>query len=285
MPAGLALAAALLSGAARAEAPARPVLASYDVAESSRSITPAGERGRASAGSVRVAAGRARWELPHGTFPRSSASVALADGPLVTLLDPKEKLSASATFEDFTALFKGRPATEGAAAGAFTDVSARLRSDGKGRSFEGRPTARFALEASWTLVVSTPGRVSRVAVEVKGTIETVDEPGALSAFDDVGRLLPARGAAAEALAAELARLKGLPVSVTLDVVSKVSAEMPGMPSGTEPPPRPAETRQTITRRVSNLALRAGAASDDALFEIPEDFHARSLERIAPEGAP
>lgn len=285
MPAGLLLAAVLSSGPATAAAPVRPVLASYDVTESSRTITPAGERNRAWAGTVRVAGGRARWDLAHGTFPRSSAAAAIADGPVVTLLDPKERLSASATADDFTALFKGRPATEGPAAGSVTDVSVRLQPEGSGRSFEGRKTARFALEASWTLVVSTPGRVNRVAVEVKGTIETLDEPGARSPFDDLARLLPARGAAAEALDAELARLPGLPVSVLLDVVSKASAEMPGMPSGTEPPPRRTEARETIVRRVSNLAVRKGAPSDDALFAIPDDFHTRGLDRIVPESPP
>lgn len=285
MPAGFVLAAVLLAGAAPAEAPARPVLVSYDVTESSRTITPAGERSRASSGTVRVAGARARWELRHGTFPRSSAAVAIADGAVVTLLDPKEKLSASATADDFTALFKGRPAAEGAAAGDVIGVSVRLEPGGAGRSFEGRQAARFSLEASWTLVVSTPGRVNRVAVEVRGTIDTVDEPRARSSFDGLARLLPARGAAAEALEAELGRLPGLPVLVALDVVSKAAAEMAGMPSGTEPPPRPSETRQTISRRVSNLAARPGNGSDDALFAIPDDFHARSLERVVPGDPP
>jgi hypothetical protein len=285
VPAGLFLAAALLSGAAPVEAPARPVLASYDVTESARTITPAGEHGRASAGTVRVAGGRARWELTAGTFPRSSASVAIADGPVVTLLDPKEKLSASATADDFTALFRGRPATEGSAAVAVRDVSVVVKAGGKGRAFQGRATSAWTLEAAWTLVVSTTGRVARVATEVKGTVETLDEPAARSAFDDFARLIPARGEAAEALDAELAKLPGLPVSVLLEVASKVSAQAAGMPSGTEPPHRPMETRQTITRRVSNLAVRTGAASDDALFAIPEDFHARALDRIVPEDAP
>jgi hypothetical protein len=285
VPAGLLLAAVLSSGPAAAAAPVRPALASYDVTESSRTITPAGERNRAWAGAVRVSGGRARWELAHGTFPRSSAAVALADGAVVTLLDTTERLSASATAGDFAALFKGRPATEGSASGSVRDVSVHLKPDGAGRPFEGRKTARFALEASWTLVVSTPGRVNRVAVDVKGTIETLDEPGARSPFDDLARLLPARGAAADALDAELARLPGLPVSALFDVVSKASAEMPGMPSGTEPPPRPTEARETVTRRVSNLAVRKGAASDDALFAVPDDFHSRGLDRIVPESPP
>ncbi len=234
---------------------------------------------------MKVAGGRARWELPHGSFPRSSASVAISDGALVTLLDPKERLAASATADDFTALFRGRPATEGSAAATLRDVSVRLAPDGKGRLLEGRPTAKYLLEARWTLVLTTTGRIARVTTEIKGVIETVDEPAARSAFDGLGRLVPARAEAAEALDAELAKLPGLPVSAALDVTSKVVSEQAGMPSGTEPPPRPAEARQTITRRVSNLVVRKGAASDDALFAIPADFHSRGLDRIAPGNAP
>src|SRR5512141_1813325 len=183
VPAGLVLAAALLSGAAPAAAADRPVLFSYDVVESTRTLTPAGERNAGTAGTVRVAGPRARWELPHGSFPRSSASVAISDGPLVTLLDPKERLAASATAEDFTALFRGRPATEGSAAASLRDVSVRLAPGGKGRVFEGRPSSKFVLEAKWTLVLQTTGRVARVTTEIKGTIETVDEPAARSGFD------------------------------------------------------------------------------------------------------
>ena len=101
-------------------------------------------------------------------------------------------------------------------------------------------------------------------------------------FDGLGRLVPARAEAAEALDAELAKLSGLPVSAALDVTSRVVSEQAGMPSGTEPPPRPAEARQTITRRISNLVVRKGAAADDALFAIPADFHSRGLDRIVPE---
>lgn len=285
MPAGLALAAALLSGAAPAAGPVRPVLVSYDVSESTRTITPAGERDGGTAGSVRVAGGRARWEVAHGTFPRSTASVALADGPLVTLLDTKEDLAASATPEDFSALFRGRPATAGSAAASLRDVSAGLVPGGKGGAFEGRPTSRFSLDARWTLVLSTTGRVTRVTTQVRGVIEALDEPAARSAFDDLGRLVPAHGEAAEALASALAKLPGLPVRATLDVTSKSEVEQPGMPTRAEPPPRPLETRQTITRRLSNLSVRAGAPADDGLFAIPEGFHSRGLDRIVPGDPP
>ena len=284
MPAGFVLAAALLSGAGpSAEAP-RPALETYELVESVRTVSPAGENSRSFGGTVRVSGGRARWELSHGTFPRSSAAVAIADGAVLTLLDPKEKLAASAAPEDFTSLFRGRPAAEGSAAVSRRDVSVRLTPDGAGRAFEGRPTARYALEASWTLVLATTGRVARVATSLKGTIEVLDEPAARSAFDAFGRLVPARGEAAEALEAELARLPGLPVSASLDVASKSTVEQPGMPSGTEPPRRPVEAHQTITRKVANLAVRPGSGSDEALFAIPDDFHSRGLDRLAPRAA-
>jgi hypothetical protein len=279
--AGFVLAAAPSFGAALS-GPARPAVAAYEVVESSRTLTPAGERNAGVTGAVRVAGPRARWELPHGTFPRSSASVAIADGPLVTLLDPTERLAASATREDFAALFRGLPAAEGSAAAALRDVFARLVPEGRGRTFEGRATSRFRLEARWRLVLSTPGRVAQVATEIAGTIETLDEQAARSAFDDLGRLLPARAEAAEALDAEFAKLPGLPVSAVFDVTSKVTSEQPGMPSGTEPPKRPAESHRTITRRISNLSVRPGLPGDDGLFEIPDGFHSRGLDRIVAE---
>jgi hypothetical protein len=211
--------------------------------------------------------------------------VAIADGPLVTLLDPREKLAASATSDDFAALFRGRPATEGSAAASLRDVSVRLAPDGKVRHFEGRSASTFVLEARWTLVLTSMGRVARVTTEIRGVIETVDEPAARSAFDGFARLVPARGAAADALEAELAKLPGLPVTAVLDVTSKAVSETAGMPAGAEPPPRPAETRQTISRRLSNLAVRRGVASDDALFAIPENYHSRGLDRVVPDEGP
>ena len=284
MLAGLVLAAALAPGAEPA-ASDRPVVASYDVVESTRTVTPAGERNGGVAGSIRVAGPRARFDLPHGTFPRSSASVAITDGPLVTLLDPKERLAASATPDDFAALFRGRPATEGSAAASLKDVSVKVVPDGKGRLFEGRPTSKYRLEARWTVVLVTTGRVSRIATEITGTIETLDEPAARSPFDAPGRLLPARGEAAEALDAELAKLPGLPVSEVFDVASKVTSEQPGMPSGNQPPRAPPEAHQTITRRISNLSVRPGATPDDRLFEIPDGFRSRGLDRIVPGDPP
>jgi hypothetical protein len=281
VPAGLVLAAALTAGAAPADAPARPVLASYEVTESARTVTPAGERTAGLAGSVRVSGGRARWELPHGAFPRSSASVVIASGTGMTLLAPRERLAAQASEDDFASLFRGRPAPEGSAAVSQRDVAATLTPEGSGRSFEGRPSSKFLLEARWTIVLATSGLVSRVTTEVRGVIETVHEPAAQSSFDALGRLLPARGEAAEALDAALAKLRGFPVSVALDVTSKAVSEQAGMPSTSEPPRRPVETRRSVSRRVAGLSVRAGSPADDALFAVPEDFHTRGLERLAP----
>ena len=284
MLAGLVLAAALAPGAPGAPSD-RPAVVSYDVVESTRTVTPAGERNGGVTGSIRVAGPRARWDLPHGTFPRSTASVAIADGPLVTLLDPKERLAASATPDDFVALFRGRPATEGSSAAALKDLSVKVVPEGKGRLFEGRPTSRFRLEAKWTVVLSTTGRVSRIATDVTGTIETLDEPAARSPFDAPGRLLPARGEAAEALDAELAKLPGLPVTAVFDVASKVTSEQPGMPSGNQPLRPPPESHETVTRRLSNLSVRPGSAADGGMFEIPDGFHSRGLDRIVPGDPP
>jgi len=165
------------------------------------------------------------------------------------------------------------------------DLAVKVEPRGAGRAFEGRPTARWTLEAAWTLVVSTPGRIARVATEVKGTVEALDEPAARSAFDALSRILPARGAAAEALDLELAKITGVPVSASFDVVSKSTVEQPGMPSGTEPPPKPVEARQTITRRLTHLSVRKGEPADDALFAVPDGFHTRGLERLVPESPP
>jgi len=284
MPAGLALLAAALA-AAPAEAPqnaALPPLVTYELVESTRSVTPAGEKAISTGGTVAVRGSRARWDLTHGTFPRSSASSVVAGADGVTLLDRQEKLAASASAADFVALFLGRPADSGATAPAVRDVTVALRPDGEGRAFQDRPTSRFRLEAAWTVVLSAPGRITRVKTEAAGVVETVDLPEALSPLDSLARLLHARGEAHEAFEAELAKVTGLPVFAEITVTSTSSTEMPGMPSGTAPPPRPSSTRSTATRRVRNLAVRPGERGDEALVSVPEDFRTRGLERLVRE---
>jgi hypothetical protein len=284
MPAGLVLLAAALV-APSPEDPtsvAFPPIVTYELVESTRSVTPAGERTISTGGTVAVRGSRARWDLTHGTFPRSSATSVVAESDGVTLLDRQEKLAASASGVDSLALFSGRASDPGTAAPAVRDVTVALRPDGKGRSFQDRPTSRFRLEAAWTVVLSAPGRITRVKTEASGIVETADLPDALSPLDSLARLLPARGEAREALEAELAKVTGLPVFAEITVASTSGTEMPGMPSGTEPPPKPASARSTATRRVSNLAVRPGVRGDEALVSVPEDFRTRGLDRLVRE---
>jgi hypothetical protein len=282
MPAGLALLVAALAAPltdGTPEATTFPPLVRYELLESSRSVTPAGERTESAGGTVAVRGAVARWDLTHGTFPRSSASSVVTGADGVTLLDRKEKVAALATPADFAALFQGRPSDPGAAAASVRDVSVALRPDGTGRPFQDRPTSRFRLEAAWTVVLATPGRITRVKTEVVGIVEAADLPEALSPLDSFGRLLPARGSAREALEAELGKAAGFPVFVEITITSTSSAEAPGIPSGTEPPPKPVTARSSVTRSVRNLTVRSGAKGDEALVGVPDDFHTRGLDRV------
>jgi hypothetical protein len=291
MPAGLAFLAARfaftlaasLVAAPPAEASAAadnlPQLVTYELAESTRSVTPAGERTVSAGGTVVARGGDARWNLTHGTFPRSSATAVVAGCDGLVLLDGESKVAARATTADFADLFLGRPSDSGSAAPAVRDVSAALRRDGVGRPFQDRETSRFRLEAAWTVVLSSPGRITRVKTEATGIVESVELAEARSALDALFRLLPARGAAREALEAEFAKVTGLPVFVEISITSTSSTEAPGIPSGTEPPPKPLTAHSTVTRRVRNLAARPGARGDEALVAVPEDFRARPLDRL------
>ena len=284
MPAGLSFLAAALV-AATAEVPPKAVLSplvTYELVESTYNVTPVGERTVSTLGTVAVFGSRARWDLTHGSFPRSSASCVIAGADGVTLLDRQEKLAASATAADFVALFSGRPTDPGATAPAVRDVTVALRPDGAGRTFQDRRTSRFRLEAEWTVVLSAPGRITRVKTEAAGVVETADLPEALSPLDSLARLLPARGEALEAFEKELSKVTGLPVFAEITVTSTSSTETPGIASGTEPPPRPASARSTATRRVSNLAMRPGVPGDEALVSVPEDFRTRGLDRLVRE---
>jgi hypothetical protein len=282
MPAGFLLLAALGlasqgEGAAKAASP--PPVATYELVEASESLTPRGKRSTALGGIVTVREGLARWDLTHGTFPRSRASSLVAEPGGVTLLDRSEKLAASASEADFLALFQGRTADPGAAASKESDVKVTVRTDGRGRPFEDKPTTRFRLEAAWTVVHSTPGQITRVKVEATGWFETVELPAAASPLDAFGRLLPARGTAREALVTELAKISGVPVFVEIAISSSSSTEAPGMQSGTSPPPKPLTASSTVTRRVRNLHVRPGEAGDEALVAVPVDYHSRGLERL------
>jgi hypothetical protein len=159
------------------------------------------------------------------------------------------------------------------------DVSAVVRRDGSGRPFQDRETFRFRLEAAWTVVLAAPGRITRVKTEVTGVVETIELAEAQSSLDALLRLLPVRGEAREAVDRELAKATGVPVFVELSVTSTSSSEAPGMPSNTEPPPKPVTAHSTVTRRVRNLAVRPGNPGDEALVAVPADFRERGLDRL------
>lgn len=238
------------------------------------------------AGRVVVRGGEARWDLTHGTFPRSSATSVVAGPGGLVLIDREAKVAAHATDSDFSDLFRGRVADAGSASLAVRDVSASVRKDGSGRPFQETPTSRFRVEAAWTVVLSSAGRITRVKTEAQGVVESVERPEAASALDELPRLLPARGPALETLAHELAKVPGLPVFVEISVTSTSSTEAPGIPSGTEPPPKPLTAHTTVTRRVTNLTARAGVPGDAERVAVPADFLTRSLDRlIAPHPLP
>ncbi|MCM3875626.1 MAG: hypothetical protein NEA02_04330 [Thermoanaerobaculia bacterium] len=281
MPAGLALLAAALAAPPAEVRPnaTLPPLVTYELVESTRSVTPAGERTVSVGGTVVARGGDARWELAHGTFPRSSATSVVADRDGLMLLDGEAKAAARAAPSDFADLFLGRPSDPGSAAPAVRGVSAVLRKDGDGRPFQDRPTSRFRLEAAWTVVLSSPGRITRVKTEATGIVESVEIPEAQTPLDSLHRLLPTRGAAREALDAELAKVTGLPVFVEISVTSTSSTEAPGIPSGVEPPPKPLTAHSTVTRRVRSLATRPGVRGDEARVAVPEGFRSLSLDRL------
>jgi hypothetical protein len=286
MPAGLVFLASLFASLVAAPSPEDPAaadnlppLVTYELAESTRSVTPAGERTVSAGGTVVARGGDARWELTHGTFPRSSATSVVTNRDGLVLLDREAKVAARATPSEFADLFLGRPSDPGSASPAVKDISAVLRRDGAGRPFQERPTSRFRLDAVWTVVLSSPGRITRVKTEAAGVVESVEMIEALSPLDALLRLLPARGAAREALDAELTKVTGLPVFVEISLNSTSSTEAPGIPSGSEPPPKPLTAHSTVTRRVRSLAMRPGVRGDEARVAVPEDFRTRTLDRL------
>ena len=110
-------------------------------------------------------------------------------------------------------------------------------------------------------------------------------PEARSALDSLARLLPARGAGARGARKPSSRRRpGFPVFVELDVTSTSSTESAGDPVGHR---APAEARETRTRR-SRAASRTspfapGAAADEALFSVPEDFRRAASTGSSREG--
>lgn len=258
-------------------------LVRYEVKESVAAVTPRGEQRLAVVGRVTVAGDKALWELPSGTFPRSRAQVAVADKGGVTLLDRAEGVYASASREDFDALFVPRASAETGASFTPQEVAVSVTPEGAGPKFGSAPTVRYRVKAGFRLAMQAPGRAGAVVTELTGTIlaaEGLDE--ARSPFDDLLRLLPVRGDVKESFARELAHVRGLPVKVELELVSEGRSEALGAPPGSaERATRPPRTVTRILRELSPLERRSIREGDAALFEVPASFHSRALERLVP----
>jgi hypothetical protein len=273
----------LLAAAALSGPPA--TLVRYEVEEATRSLTPAGPRGEALAGTVTAIGGKARWDLSVSRFPGVGARAAVWGGGALVLLDPETSIATPVTSEEFEGLFQPPRGPEGPATTAVKDLSASVVRVGNGAPFEGASTERYEVRCVFTLVTAQPGRVVRVKREVTGGIETVAEPALEpTPFDDLLRLFRARGEAREALEAELRKVTGLPVRVRLEAVSEALAEGVGSGGGGAPD-RPARATSTTTRTVSNLRRRPAVEADTALFRVPESYRSLPLERVRTGGPP
>jgi len=270
-------------GAPASPTPAPAPLVTYRMVESSRSLSPAGERVSTLAATVSVSKGAARLEAATGTLPRTTATVALSGDDGLLLLDPKEKAVSRATPEQLEALFTGSAQGPGMGSVTYRDVEVVVSPEKPGKTFQGQPTRRYRVSVGWTLAVTMPGRVSHVRTRTSGHVDALEMDAGLSAFDDLTRLFGVDGEVRDALTAELAKVRGLPVSVQLETVSDLQAELVGAPSA-EAPGAPPAAKTTITRVVSDLSRRPAAPADAALFRAPDDYRSRSLDRLLKDGA-
>ena len=275
---------ALLASASSPEvapSPPRPAVG-YVLVESRKSVSPAGERASAVRGSVTVLGGTARWDLDTGTFPRTSANTFLVGERDGWLLDRKASLAARARVEDLQDLFvppaEGDP---GPFQSGLRDLEVPPGELANGPTFEGRPTTRLRITATWSLVTSMPGRVGRVRNTLTAVLDALGEPpeGTRSPLDDLGRLFDVPEQVLEALAPELARLRGFPVRVVVETEAELGVDFPGMaspPSDGRTPPR---SRAESTRVVSQLMARPAVGKDAALFNLSEDTRVVGIERL------
>lgn len=280
LPATLALAAAL--AAAPPEAPPAPArVVRYELAESRKSVSPAGERASAVAGSVVVLDGSARWDLSSGTFPRTTANSVVLGGRSGWFLDRRSSTAARAGLDDLRALFVPPPSGD---SGPFQSRVAGLEAASeasKGPAFEGRPTARLRVTSSWSLVTSMPGRVSRARCRLTAVVDFVEDvpEGARSPLDDPGRLFDVPEKVWEALAPELARVRGLPVTVVVGIETELAVDAPGTGASPSEGRAPIRTRSESRRTLTSLATRPAAAGDAALFSPAEEMHVVGIERL------
>ena len=252
--------------------------------ESRKVVSPAGEQASAVRGKVAVRDGTARWDLETGTFPRTKANSILLGSRDGWLLDRKASVAARATPEDLRSLFV--PPAEGEP-GPFQSTVAQVEVPAaeltNGPAFEGRPTTRLRVTASWNLVTSMPGRVGRVGCKLTATVDALDDPpeGARSPLDDLDRLLDVPARVLEALSVELARQRGFPVRVAVETDAQLGVEYPGAAAAAPPPDGRAPLRTTTetTRIVSELAALPAAGTDASRFALSEETRVIGIERL------
>jgi hypothetical protein len=275
----------LVPATAAPAAPPRPEAVDYVLTESSRSVTPRGEQAGGVTGHVVVLSGRAAWKLASGTFPRSTASMAIAEGGSVTLVDRAEKVAGETGVEEFDRLFLGPEARDGGlSSAAVRDLVVSLLPGGDGVPFAGKPSARHVLSVSYRLIVSTPGRSTSVKHELRATIDTVAGlDAARSPLDGLGRLFPVRGAARESVAAELGRLDGFPVAVRVESTGVMTSEPAGMARDpSDPGALPVRSSATLTREVAGLVRRRSTESDKVRLAVPEEVRSIPVQRLLRE---
>jgi hypothetical protein len=279
--ASLALVAALAAGSPAAP-PAPRRVARYDLAESRKSVSPAGERASAVAGHVVVLGGTARWDLVGGTFPRTKANAVVLGERGGWLVDRKGRTAARAGLDELGALFVPAGAGDpGPFQSRVSEVEVPPAEVSKGPPFEGKPSSRLRVTASWDLVTTMPGRVGRARCRLTAVVDAVEEAAvdARSPLDDLGRLLDVPEKVREALAPELARVRGFPVGVVVETEAALAVDTPGMASAAPDGRSPLRTRTEATRTVSSLVSGNASEADAALFSLTEETRVVGIERL------
>ncbi|HYN41856.1 MAG TPA: hypothetical protein VE129_08785 [Thermoanaerobaculia bacterium] len=259
----------------------RPVVG-YVLVESRKTFTPAGEQASAVRGSVTVLGGTARWDLETGTFPRTKANTLLLGDREGWLLDRKASVAAQVRVEDVRSLFIPPAAGDpGPFQSAVSDLEVPPAELVSGPSFEGSPTVRLRVSASWSLVTSMPGRVGRVRCKLTASLDALADPpeGTRSPLDDLGRLFDVSPQVLEALAPELARLRGFPVRVVVETEAELGVDYPGMAAPPSDGRAPLRSRTETTRIVSELTSWPATGKDSARFTLSEETRVIGIERL------
>jgi len=275
---------ALLTASGTPEAPPSPPRprVGYVLAESRKIVSPAGEQASAVRGSVIVLGGTARWDLETGSFPRTKANTLFLGDREGWLLDRKASVAAQAKVEDVRRLFispaEGDP---GPFQSSLSDLEVPPAGLASAPSFEGRPATRLTVAASWSLVTSMPGRVGRIRCKLRASLDALADPpeGARSPLDDLGRLFDVPPQVLEALAPELARLRGFPVRVVVETEAELGVDYPGTATPPSDGRAPLKSRTETTRIVSELTSRPATEKDSVRFTLSEETRVVGIERL------